>query len=91
MSQLKIRIIICSVVFFCLLILGLISKASLEASFWVSLVVAVLLFAFLKPKKEKEEQNISSRTCVICGAPLRSRIKYCSKCRPTGRAKPYNS
>ena len=29
------------------------------------------------------------RTCVICGNPLRSRRKYCSVCRPTGRRYPY--
>jgi len=31
----------------------------------------------------------SQRTCIICGNPLRSRIKYCSQCRPTGRRYPY--
>lgn len=30
------------------------------------------------------------KECVICGSPLRTRRKYCSKCRPSGRSRPYD-
>jgi len=28
------------------------------------------------------------RVCIICGSSLRSRRKYCSNCRPSGRSRP---
>jgi len=31
------------------------------------------------------------RVCIMCGATLRSRRKYCSSCRPSGRRNPYGS
>jgi hypothetical protein len=31
------------------------------------------------------------RYCEICGNRLRSRIKYCSECRPSGRIRPYEN
>lgn len=30
------------------------------------------------------------KECIICGAKLRTRRKYCSKCRPSGRSTPYD-
>ena len=30
------------------------------------------------------------KECVICGSPLRTRRKYCSECRPSGRSRPYD-
>lgn len=29
------------------------------------------------------------RTCEVCGKSLRTRRKYCSECRPSGRSKPF--
>lgn len=42
-----------------------------------------------KINKERMSTKNNKRKCVMCGAQLTSRRKYCSGCRPSGKQKPY--
>jgi len=104
MSQFKINAFFCFILFIVLLINAFTDPIWGRFIFicGIFLIAIILLISGKKTKSKEsreqlpiessseEEKYDYERTCEVCGKSLRTRRKYCSECRPSGRSKPFD-